>query len=129
MNFEPVASLLDSLNSIALSTCLRTAKLWKVFTQSLLFFYGKVQEGISRYDHGTLQEMELAPVQRKIEARSAEDSFTGFVRTLYFADTFLRDSKCEASSPSAQKDWSSVGSLGHSYCLLFILYAAVESKM
>lgn len=39
-----------------------------------------------------LQNMELAPVQRKIEARSAEDSFTGFVRTLYFADTYLRDS-------------------------------------
>ena len=34
--------------------------------------------------------MELAPVQRKIEARSAEDSFTGFVRTLYLADTYLR---------------------------------------
>ncbi|KAJ6660315.1 hypothetical protein lerEdw1_017738, partial [Lerista edwardsae] len=52
----------------------------------------EVQEGISRYDHDALQEIELAPVQRKIEARSAEDSFTGFVRTLYFADTFLRDS-------------------------------------
>ncbi|XP_037056589.1 LLGL scribble cell polarity complex component 2 isoform X5 [Peromyscus leucopus] len=39
-----------------------------------------------------LQNMELAPVQRKIEARSAEDSFTGFVRTLYFADTYVRDS-------------------------------------
>uniref|UniRef100_A0A4W4EGS5 LLGL scribble cell polarity complex component 2 n=1 Tax=Electrophorus electricus TaxID=8005 RepID=A0A4W4EGS5_ELEEL len=39
-----------------------------------------------------LHEMELAPVQRKIEARSADDSFTGLVRTLYFADTFLNDS-------------------------------------
>nr|XP_058140709.1 LLGL scribble cell polarity complex component 2 isoform X1 [Dasypus novemcinctus] len=39
-----------------------------------------------------LRDMELAPVQRKIEARTAEDSFTGFVRTLYFADTYLRDS-------------------------------------
>ena len=37
--------------------------------------------------------MELAPVQRKIEARSSEDSFTGLVRTLYFADTFLSDSE------------------------------------
>uniref|UniRef100_A0A8C5HVR6 LLGL scribble cell polarity complex component 2 n=1 Tax=Gouania willdenowi TaxID=441366 RepID=A0A8C5HVR6_GOUWI len=36
--------------------------------------------------------MELAPVQRKIEARSSDDSFTGLVRTLYFADTFLTDS-------------------------------------
>lgn len=52
-----------------------------------------MQEGISRHNRDALQEIELAPVQRKIEARSAEDSFTGFVRTLYFADTFLRDSK------------------------------------
>ncbi|XP_053148977.1 LLGL scribble cell polarity complex component 2 isoform X2 [Hemicordylus capensis] len=52
----------------------------------------EAQEGTPRYDHDALQEIELAPVQRKIEARSAEDSFTGFVRTLYFADTFLRDS-------------------------------------
>ncbi|XP_075759786.1 LLGL scribble cell polarity complex component 2 isoform X2 [Pelodiscus sinensis] len=52
----------------------------------------EVQEANSRFDQVALQEMELAPIQRKIEARSAEDSFTGFVRTLYFADTFLRDS-------------------------------------
>ncbi|KAG8129052.1 putative Lethal giant larvae protein [Naja naja] len=39
------------------------------------------QEGISRHNRDALQEIELAPVQRKIEARSAEDSFTGFVRT------------------------------------------------
>ena len=37
--------------------------------------------------------MELAPVQRKIEARSSDDSFTGLVRTLYFADTYLSDSE------------------------------------
>uniref|UniRef100_A0AAQ4NZH6 LLGL scribble cell polarity complex component 2 n=1 Tax=Gasterosteus aculeatus aculeatus TaxID=481459 RepID=A0AAQ4NZH6_GASAC len=37
-------------------------------------------------------EMEIAPVQRKIEARSSDDSFTGLVRTIYFADTFLADS-------------------------------------
>lgn len=53
----------------------------------------KVQEANAKFDQDVLQEMELAPVQRKIEARSAEDSFTGFVRTLYFADTFLRDSE------------------------------------
>ncbi|KAB0400691.1 hypothetical protein E2I00_008317, partial [Balaenoptera physalus] len=52
----------------------------------------RVQEGSSRAERTGLQNMELAPVQRKIEARSAEDSFTGFVRTLYFADTYLRDS-------------------------------------
>lgn len=32
-------------------------------------------------------------MQRKIEARSSDDSFTGLVRTLYFADTFLSDSE------------------------------------
>lgn len=53
----------------------------------------QVQEASSRAERTGLQNMELAPVQRKIEARSAEDSFTGFVRTLYFADTYLRDSE------------------------------------
>lgn len=46
-----------------------------------------------------LAEMELAPVQRKIEARSSDDSFTGLVRTLYFADTFLSDSQSRAHTP------------------------------
>uniref|UniRef100_A0A8C5XCM4 LLGL scribble cell polarity complex component 2 n=1 Tax=Microcebus murinus TaxID=30608 RepID=A0A8C5XCM4_MICMU len=53
---------------------------------------GEVQEGSAKAERASLQNMELAPVQRRIEARSAEDSFTGFVRTLYFADTYLRDS-------------------------------------
>jgi len=53
----------------------------------------KTHEANGKFEQDMLQEMELAPVQRKIEARSAEDSFTGFVRTLYFADTFLRDSE------------------------------------
>lgn len=53
----------------------------------------QVQEGSAKTERLGLQNMELAPVQRKIEARSAEDSFTGFVRTLYFADTYLRDSE------------------------------------
>uniref|UniRef100_A0A8C2GHG2 LLGL scribble cell polarity complex component 2 n=1 Tax=Cyprinus carpio TaxID=7962 RepID=A0A8C2GHG2_CYPCA len=42
--------------------------------------------------------LRLAPVQRKIEARSSDDSFTGLVRTLYFADTFVSDSS--HSTPS-----------------------------
>lgn len=54
-----------------------------------------MQEGSARAERAGLQNMELAPVQRKIEARTAEDSFTGFVRTLYFADTYLRDSECQ----------------------------------
>nr|KAF6295975.1 LLGL scribble cell polarity complex component 2 [Myotis myotis] len=53
---------------------------------------GEVPERSCRTERLGLQNMELAPVQRKIEARTAEDSFTGFVRTLYFADTYLRDS-------------------------------------
>ncbi|KAM9425929.1 LLGL scribble cell polarity complex component 2 isoform 2-T3 [Pholidichthys leucotaenia] len=50
----------------------------------------KLQEANARLE-AELAEMELAPVQRKIEARSSDDSFTGLVRTLYFADTFLSD--------------------------------------
>uniref|UniRef100_A0A8C1ZLC7 LLGL scribble cell polarity complex component 2 n=1 Tax=Cyprinus carpio TaxID=7962 RepID=A0A8C1ZLC7_CYPCA len=52
----------------------------------------------ARLEAEALQEMELAPVQRKIEARSSDDSFTGLVRTLYFADTFVSDSS--HSTPS-----------------------------
>ncbi|XP_061611994.1 LLGL scribble cell polarity complex component 2 isoform X2 [Phyllopteryx taeniolatus] len=48
----------------------------------------KLQEANARLE----AELELAPVQRKIEARSSDDSFTGLVRILYFADTFLSDS-------------------------------------
>uniref|UniRef100_A0A670JSU9 LLGL scribble cell polarity complex component 2 n=1 Tax=Podarcis muralis TaxID=64176 RepID=A0A670JSU9_PODMU len=36
-------------------------------------------------------EVEMTPVQRRIEPRSADDSLSGVVRCLYFADTFLRD--------------------------------------
>ncbi|XP_066520875.1 LLGL scribble cell polarity complex component 2 isoform X2 [Hoplias malabaricus] len=58
----------------------------------------KLQELNARLEAEALHEMELAPVQRKIEARSADDSFTGLVRTLYFADTFLTDSSQNAPS-------------------------------
>ncbi|XP_031179730.1 LLGL scribble cell polarity complex component 2 isoform X2 [Sander lucioperca] len=57
----------------------------------------KLQEANARLE-AELAEMELAPVQRKIEARSSDDSFTGLVRTIYFADTFLSDSS--HSTPS-----------------------------
>ncbi|KAE8578862.1 hypothetical protein XENTR_v10023802 [Xenopus tropicalis] len=36
-------------------------------------------------------DLDIAPVQRRIEPRSADDSLSGVVRCLYFADTFLRD--------------------------------------
>ncbi|KAG7277009.1 hypothetical protein CRUP_001635 [Coryphaenoides rupestris] len=55
-----------------------------------------------------LAEMELAPVQRKIEARSSDDSFTGLVRTLYFADTFLSDSSHNSASLWAGTNGGSV---------------------
>lgn len=58
----------------------------------LIFSYLQLQEANARLE-AELAEMELAPVQRKIEARSSDDSFTGLVRTLYFADTFLSDSE------------------------------------
>lgn len=38
-------------------------------------------------------EVEMTPVQRRIEPRSADDSLSGVVRCLYFADTFLRDGR------------------------------------
>ncbi|CAJ1076498.1 lethal(2) giant larvae protein homolog 1 [Xyrichtys novacula] len=48
----------------------------------------KVQEA-----NAALAEQEdIAPVQRRIEPRSADDSLSGVVRCLCFADTFLRDS-------------------------------------
>lgn len=66
---------------------------------SILFFltfirllFVQLQEANARLE-AEMAEMELAPVQRKIEARSSDDSFTGLVRTLYFADTFLSDSE------------------------------------
>ncbi|XP_009989818.1 PREDICTED: lethal(2) giant larvae protein homolog 2 [Tauraco erythrolophus] len=73
----------------------------------------EVQEANARFDQDALQEMELAPVQRKIEARSAEDSFTGFVRTLYFADTFLRDSSRHCPSLWAGTNGGTV----YAFCL------------
>uniref|UniRef100_A0A8C9XET8 LLGL scribble cell polarity complex component 2 n=1 Tax=Sander lucioperca TaxID=283035 RepID=A0A8C9XET8_SANLU len=59
--------------------------------------HNALQEANARLE-AELAEMELAPVQRKIEARSSDDSFTGLVRTIYFADTFLSDSS--HSTPS-----------------------------
>lgn len=37
------------------------------------------------------EQEDVAPVQRRIEPRSADDSLSGVVRCLCFADTFLRD--------------------------------------
>uniref|UniRef100_A0A4W5PW61 LLGL scribble cell polarity complex component 2 n=1 Tax=Hucho hucho TaxID=62062 RepID=A0A4W5PW61_9TELE len=67
----------------------------------------KVQEANARLE-AELAEMELAPVQRKIAARSSDDSFTGLVRMLYFADTFLSDSSHHTPSLWAGTNGGSV---------------------
>uniref|UniRef100_A0A6Q2YH66 Lethal giant larvae homologue 2 domain-containing protein n=1 Tax=Esox lucius TaxID=8010 RepID=A0A6Q2YH66_ESOLU len=67
----------------------------------------KLQDANARLE-AELAEMELAPVQRKIEARSSDDSFTGLVRTLYFADTFLSDSSHNTPSLWAGTNGGSV---------------------
>lgn len=52
-----------------------------------VFVHVQVQEA-----NAALAEQEdVAPVQRRIEPRSADDSLSGVVRCLCFADTFLRD--------------------------------------
>lgn len=43
------------------------------------------------------QDVEMAPVQRRIEPRSADDSLSGVVRCLHFADTFLRDGEARGT--------------------------------
>lgn len=52
----------------------------------------KVQEANAQLaEQAGPPEVEVTPVQRRIEPRSADDSLSGVVRCLYFADTFLRD--------------------------------------
>ncbi|XP_015264810.1 PREDICTED: lethal(2) giant larvae protein homolog 1 isoform X1 [Gekko japonicus] len=52
----------------------------------------KVQEANAQLaEQASPHEVEMTPVQRRIEPRSADDSLSGVVRCLCFADTFLRD--------------------------------------
>ncbi|CAO2643423.1 Lethal(2) giant larvae protein homolog 1 [Lemmus lemmus] len=52
----------------------------------------KLQEANAQLAEQTCpHDVEITPVQRRIEPRSADDSLSGVVRCLYFADTFLRD--------------------------------------
>nr|XP_044986903.1 lethal(2) giant larvae protein homolog 1 isoform X2 [Jaculus jaculus] len=52
----------------------------------------KLQEANAQLvEQGCPHDVEMTPVQRRIEPRSADDSLSGVVRCLYFADTFLRD--------------------------------------
>uniref|UniRef100_A0A8B9L826 Lethal giant larvae homologue 2 domain-containing protein n=1 Tax=Astyanax mexicanus TaxID=7994 RepID=A0A8B9L826_ASTMX len=55
---------------------------------TLLILCVPVQEANA---HLAEQDAEVTPVQRRIEPRSADDSLSGVVRCLCFADTFLRD--------------------------------------
>ena len=47
------------------------------------------------------EQEDVAPVQRRIEPRSADDSLSGVVRCLCFADTFLRDGRRNTHTPAS----------------------------
>ncbi|XP_069501803.1 lethal(2) giant larvae protein homolog 1 isoform X2 [Ambystoma mexicanum] len=52
----------------------------------------KLQEANAQLaEQASPHDLEMTPVQRRIEPRSADDSLSGVVRCLYFADSFLRD--------------------------------------
>lgn len=57
-------------------------------------------------------EVEMTPVQRRIEPRSADDSLSGVVRCLYFADTFLRDGETPPSPSLPPREKPPTGSVG-----------------
>lgn len=59
-----------------------------VFLSVILSVWLQVQEANAQLAE---QDAEVTPVQRRIEPRSADDSLSGVVRCLCFADTFLRD--------------------------------------
>lgn len=60
----------------------------------------KVQEANAQLaEQAGPPEVEMTPVQRRIEPRSADDSLSGVVRCLYFADTFLRDGESPRAAP------------------------------
>lgn len=50
-------------------------------------------------------DVEMTPVQRRIEPRSADDSLSGVVRCLYFADTFLRDGEARVGTGVGEVRW------------------------
>lgn len=50
-------------------------------------------------------DVEMTPVQRRIEPRSADDSLSGVVRCLYFADTFLRDGEARGEMGVGNGQW------------------------
>lgn len=58
-------------------------------------------------------DVEMTPVQRRIEPRSADDSLSGVVRCLYFADTFLRDGEARRGTGFGETQQASVGHPGN----------------
>lgn len=64
-------------------------------TPYLPLLYPQVQEANAQL----AEQDEVAPVQRRIEPRSADDSLSGVVRCLCFADTYLRDGKTYPPTP------------------------------
>lgn len=58
-------------------------------------------------------DVEMTPVQRRIEPRSADDSLSGVVRCLYFADTFLRDGEARRGTGFGETKQASVGHPGN----------------
>jgi len=70
---------------------------------------------------GTTDDMDLArPVERQVEARSADDVSGSIVRTLYFADTFLMNGLYMASSSAVLHNYRSLIAL--ILPLIFILF-------
>ncbi|XP_059991602.1 lethal(2) giant larvae protein homolog 1 isoform X9 [Lagenorhynchus albirostris] len=55
-------------------------------------------------------DVEVTPVQRRIEPRSADDSLSGVVRCLYFADTFLRDAHRPPAAHHGPTMWAGTNS-------------------
>lgn len=74
---------------------------------------GQVQEANAQLaEQAGPPEVEMTPVQRRIEPRSADDSLSGVVRCLYFADTFLRDGETLSLPPSLSGKSPQAGSVG-----------------
>lgn len=70
---------------------------WK--RASKILWPSQLQEANAQLAEQTCpHDVEMTPVQRRIEPRSADDSLSGVVRCLYFADTFLRDGEARVET-------------------------------
>lgn len=67
------------------------------------FWPSQLQEANAQLAEQTCpHDLEMTPVQRRIEPRSADDSLSGVVRCLYFADTYLRDGEARVGTRSGE---------------------------